>query len=133
MILIKRAYDPAEARDGARFLIDRLWPRGVKKEQLHIDDWLKDLAPSDELRRWFGHDPKKWQEFRQRYHAELEGKQAVVDRLLSAERKGNVTLLFGAHDTEHNNAVALRDYLQEGRGGKHPRSRSHARSPSAPH
>ncbi len=124
MILVKRVYEATDPADGARFLVDRLWPRGVKKEQLHLDDWLKELAPSDELRQWFGHDPEKWDEFRQRYHAELDGKQAEVRQLLSAARQGNVTLLFSAHDAEHNNAVALREYLQEARAG-HKQARSH--------
>lgn len=117
MIFCKRVYEPMDNADGARFLVDRLWPRGVRKEQLQFDDWLKDLAPSDALRHWFSHDPDKWDEFRQRYHAELDAKQASIDRLRSAARHGNITLLFGAHDVEHNNAVALREYLQQAGSG----------------
>lgn len=113
MIFCKRVYDPMDAADGARFLVDRLWPRGVRKDRLELADWLKDLAPSDALRRWFGHDPDKWDEFRRRYHAELDARQASVDPLRAAARHGNVTLLFGAHDVRHNNAVALREYLEE--------------------
>ncbi|HEX8989871.1 MAG TPA: DUF488 domain-containing protein [Rhodocyclaceae bacterium] len=118
MIYCKRVYDPADASDGARFLVDRLWPRGVRKEQLPLDDWLKELAPSDDLRHWFGHDPGKWDEFRRRYHAELETHEEALHRLRAAARHGNVTLLFGAHDVDHNNAVALREYLQRSRSGR---------------
>lgn len=124
MILVKRVYDPADAGDGARFLVDRLWPRGMKKENLLLDEWLKDLAPSDELRNWFGHDPLKWEEFRHRYHAELDARQNMVRQLLSAARRGNITLLFSAHDVEHNNAIALREYLQDASG--HKRARPHS-------
>ncbi|MDD5248140.1 MAG: DUF488 domain-containing protein [Rhodocyclaceae bacterium] len=126
MILVKRVYDPADAGDGARFLVDRLWPRGMRKEELPLDDWLKELAPSDELRTWFGHDPQKWDEFCRRYHSELDAKQAAVRQLLSAARRGNVTLLFSAHDVEHNNAIALREYLREARSGRKQQVRSHA-------
>lgn len=112
MICVKRAYDPPDPDDGTRILVDRLWPRGIKKEDLRISSWLKEVAPSDELRRWFGHDPAKWDGFVRRYSAELDAKPDVV-RLLSREAKsGDVTLLYGAHDAEHNNAVALRDYLE---------------------
>lgn len=127
MIQCKRVHDPADAADGARFLVDRLWPRGVRKEQLKFDEWLKDLAPSDGLRHWFGHDPDKWDEFRHRYYAELDAHPDGVHQLLAAARRGNVTLLFGAHDLEHNNAVALREYLRQ-TGSGHKRARSHARA-----
>lgn len=115
MILVKRVHDPADTGDGRRFLVDRLWPRGMRKEALLVDEWLKDVAPSAELRTWFAHDPLKWDEFRRRYHAELDAKQGAVQLLLSAARNGNVTLLFSAHDVEHNNAVALREYVEAAR------------------
>ena len=112
MIRTRRVYDPPEPGDGTRFLVERLWPRGMKKEELPMDGWLKDAAPSDELRRWFSHDPAKWDEFRRRYYAELEGKPDVLQPLREAARQGNVTLLYSARDTEHNNAVALKEYLE---------------------
>lgn len=112
MIRTRRVYDPPEPGDGTRFLVERLWPRGMKKEELPLDGWLKDAAPSDELRRWFSHDPAKWDEFRRRYDAELEGKPDVLQPLREAARQGNVTLLYSARDTEHNNAVALKEYLE---------------------
>jgi len=111
MIQVKRVYEPASESDGARFLVDRLWPRGVKKEALELQGWLKDLAPSDELRKWFKHDPAQWDEFQRRYVGELDTKPGPLQLLLEAARCGTVTLLFGARDAEHNNAVALRDYL----------------------
>jgi len=114
-ILLKRVCDPAEEGDGARVLVDRLWPRGLSKEKAEIDHWAKEVAPSDELRRWFGHEPARWEEFRGRYHDELEGAQAQEDiHLLRAmARKGRVTLLYAAKDEAMNNAVALRDYLRK--------------------
>lgn len=117
-IRIKRAYEAPSPGNGLRFLVDRLWPRGLRKEALSLDGWFKDVAPSDSLRRWFGHDPKKWKEFHQRYFAELDDKQETWQPLLEAARRGNVTLLFGTRDLEKNNAVALRDYLRKklGRG-----------------
>jgi len=114
MIRTKRAYEPPTAEDGTRFLVDRIWPRGVKKEALDIEGWLKQVAPSDDLRRWFGHDPEKWDEFRERYFAELESKQEALDPLRDAAEQGTVTLVYGAKDTEHNNAVALKAFLEEG-------------------
>jgi len=114
MIRAKRAYEPPAAEDGTRFLVDRIWPRGVKKEALDIEGWLKQVAPSDDLRRWFGHDPEKWDEFRERYFAELESKQEALDPLRDAAEQGTVTLVYGAKDTEHNNAVALKAFLEEG-------------------
>ncbi len=111
MIRVKRAYEEPARTDGARYLVDRLWPRGVAKTSLQIDDWFKDLAPSDRLRRWFGHDPRKWDEFRRRYFAELDAKPQVWEPLLDAARKRHITLIYGAKDTEHNNAVALAEYL----------------------
>lgn len=112
MFMTKRVYEPAAAGDGRRFLVERLWPRGMKKASLEMDGWLKDAAPSTELRRWFNHDPDKWQAFRKRYFAELKRHDEALQPLRDAERRhGKVTLLFSSRDTEHNNAVALRDYL----------------------
>jgi uncharacterized protein YeaO (DUF488 family) len=111
VIGVKRAYDDPEPGDGARYLVDRLWPRGRKREELDLAGWVKEVAPSDELRRWFGHDVERWAEFRRRYFAELDADPTVWRPLLEAARAGNVTLLYGARDTEHNNAVALGEYL----------------------
>lgn len=113
MIRTKRIYEDPEPEDGTRVLVDRLWPRGVSKEDARLDDWLQSVAPSDELREWFDHDPDRWTEFRRRYRAELEDKEDAVDQLLSYARSGTLTLLYAAADREHNNAVALRDYLEE--------------------
>jgi uncharacterized protein YeaO (DUF488 family) len=112
MFGLKRAYEKAGPEDGARFLVDKLWPRGVKKSDLHVDGWAKDVAPSDALRRWFGHDPQKWREFRRRYFAELDSHPDAWDQIRSAARHGRVTLVYSARDPEHNNAVALKDYLE---------------------
>lgn len=112
MIKLKRVYDGEDAKDGTRYLIERLWPRGVKKTSLHIDAWLKDAGPSTELRKWFGHDPAKWQEFRRRYFAELDHAPDVWAPIRDAARRGTVTLLYSSHDTEHNNAVALKEYIE---------------------
>jgi uncharacterized protein YeaO (DUF488 family) len=114
-VRIKRVYEPPAATDGRRYLIDRLWPRGLKKENLHLTEWLKDLAPSPELRTWFGHDPPKYPVFRQRYRAELESRPDLLDRLMREARSGTVTLLFAAHDVEHCNASVLRELLEERR------------------
>jgi uncharacterized protein YeaO (DUF488 family) len=113
MITIKRVYEPFDTRDGARFLVERLWPRGMKKDSLRMDGWLKDAAPSSALRRWFGHDPAKWDAFRNRYAAELDHTPAAWQLILEAAQRGDVTLLYSAHDTEHNNAVALQAYLEQ--------------------
>lgn len=121
MISIKRAYDAASPEDGLRYLVDRLWPRGVKKESLKVEAWLKDVAPSDALRRWFGHDPAKWPEFQRRYAAELKRNSESWQPLLDAARQGNVTLVYGARDTEHNDAVALKAYLEAERKQTHAR------------
>jgi uncharacterized protein YeaO (DUF488 family) len=112
MILLKRAYDPASRKDGRRFLVERLWPRGVTKAGLPLDGWLKDVAPSTELRKWFSHDPAKWNEFQRRYRAELKEKPHLWEELLDAARKGTLTLIFSSHDTEHNNAVVLKQFLE---------------------
>lgn len=109
-IRIKRIYDAPSEEDGFRVLVDRLWPRGVSKEKARIDLWLKDTAPSDELRRWFNHEPQKWIEFKERYFRELDGKTEALKPIL--ERHGTtVTFLYGAADVEHNNAVALKEYI----------------------
>lgn len=111
MIRLKRAYEAPAAEDGTRVLVDRLWPRGVSKKELTIDRWARDLAPSDELRRWFDHEPVKWEEFRRRYAAELDEQAEIVAAMLEAHREGTLTLVYAASDPEHNNAVALREYL----------------------
>lgn len=111
MIRIKRTYEPASRGDGTRILVDRLWPRGVKKDSLGADAWMKDVAPSPELRRWFGHRVERWDDFRQRYEAELDANPGAWRPILDAAGKGSVTLLYSARDVEHNGAVVLRDYL----------------------
>ncbi len=111
MINTKRVYEKAGPDDGSRYLVERLWPRGMRKESLHMEDWLKDVAPSDDLRKWFGHEPAKWKEFQKRYFGELDDNPEAVQPIVEAARRGNVTLLYSAHDTEHNNAVALKEYL----------------------
>ena len=110
---LKRVYEPAEAEDGTRVLVDRLWPRGLSKERAHIDVWLKEIAPTNELRRWFGHDPNKFAEFQRRYADELasESRKEALSRVRDLMKHGSVTLIFAAHDAEHNNAVVLRDLL----------------------
>ena len=113
MIKVKRVYESPGADDGPRFLVERLWPRGIRKEQLHMERWLKDVAPSDALRRWFGHDPAKWSEFRDRYFAELDGEPDAIRPIVEAVRLGNVALLYSAHATGHNNAVALKEHLSQ--------------------
>ena len=113
MLRIKRVYDPPAPEDGLRFLVDRLHPRGVKKDALHIEAWLKDSAPSDALRKWFHQDASRWDEFCQRYFAELNAHPEAWSPLLEATRKGNVTLLFAARDLQHNNAAALKMYLEK--------------------
>jgi len=111
VISIKRVYEPAAVDDGTRVLVDRLWPRGVSKEEAKYDFWLKDVAPSTDLRHWFGHDPARWEEFRRRYVLELDANPAVAE-LASIVKKGHTTVLYGAHDEEHNQAVVLADYLR---------------------
>jgi uncharacterized protein YeaO (DUF488 family) len=114
MIRIKRVYDLPAKEDGARFLVERLWPRGMKKEAVRMAAWCKEVAPSNELRRWFRHDPDKWKEFQRRYRAELAANWAACQPLLDAAEQGEITLLYSAHDREHNNAVVLMSYLEEG-------------------
>ncbi len=108
---IKRVYDPVSNSDGTRLLVERLWPRGVKKTSLEIKAWLKDVAPSTELRKWFSHDPTKWNDFCSRYLAELQANPDAWRPIIEATRHGPVTLIYSSHDTEHNNGVALRDFL----------------------
>jgi uncharacterized protein YeaO (DUF488 family) len=115
MIKIKRVYEPAAHDDGLRFLVERLWPRGVKKENLKLDAWLKHAAPSTELRKWFNHDPGKWKEFQRRYQVELKEHPEAWLPILEAQAKATVTLLFSSHDAEHNNVVALKDFLAKRR------------------
>jgi uncharacterized protein YeaO (DUF488 family) len=110
-IKLKRAYESPAADDGTRVLVDRLWPRGVKKAEAAIDLWMKELAPSTELRKWFGHDPARWEEFRLRYAAEIHGHRDELDRLRDLVRQGAVTLVYSAHDEAYNDAVVLRDVL----------------------
>lgn len=112
-IIVQRVYEKGAKEEGRRFLVERLWPRGIRKEQLHADAWLKDVAPSDGLRKWFHHDPEKWGEFERRYFRELDERPDALQPLLQAARRGKVTLLYSARDTEHNNAVALQQYLSE--------------------
>jgi len=111
MIKIKRIYDHPSKDDGKRILIDRLWPRGLKKEDAQIDEWIKDIAPSNQLRKWFNHDPKKWDEFKSRFFTELRGNREMVEGIINAARKGTVTLLFGSKEERFNNAVALKEYI----------------------
>jgi uncharacterized protein YeaO (DUF488 family) len=118
MIRLKRAYDSVSKDDGVRFLVERLWPRGVKRNALRLDAWFKDVAPSTELRQWFSHDPAKWIEFQRRYFAELDAKPKALELILKAARRGRVTLVFSSHDVEHNNAVALKSYLDHKMSGR---------------
>lgn len=112
-IAIKRAYEPPMRGDGQRVLVDRIWPRGVSREEAALDLWLKDIAPSTALRKWFGHDPARWDEFRTRYRAELAANEAAVAQLCALAAKGKVTLIYGARDEQHNQAVVLADYLTQ--------------------
>lgn len=112
-IRLRRAYDTPVPSDGYRVLVDRVWPRGVSRSELQLDDWLKDVAPSTELRRWFDHDPDKWDAFKDRYFRELDEQPEVIEGLLAKCRRGVVTLVFGAKDVRHNNAVALKEYLEK--------------------
>ncbi len=115
MIRIKRIYEKYSGQDGVRVLVDRLWPRGIRRENAKVDYWMKDLAPSDQLRQWFGHDPGKWPEFQRRYRMELETAPAHWTELLRLAEKKDITLLFGAKNQRHNNAVALAEFLQQRR------------------
>ena len=113
MLRIKRVYESATANDGVRFLVERLWPRGIKKEKLKMKAWLKDVAPSPELRKWFAHDLEKWQEFQKRYRAELISNPEAWQPLLEAAKEGDVTLLYSARDVEHNSALLLKGFLEK--------------------
>jgi uncharacterized protein YeaO (DUF488 family) len=110
-IRLKRAYEPPSQEDGLRILVDRLWPRGLRKAESAIDRWLKDIAPSTELRRWFGHDPSRWDEFRRRYRDELAARLDLLDELRSLAREHRLTLVYAARDEHHNDAIVLRDML----------------------
>ena len=111
MIKLKRIYQQPDSGDGKRILVDRLWPRGISKDDAKLDGWLKEIAPSDALREWFGHDPARWEEFRKRYREELKLQDELLEQLRAETRKGTVTLLFAAKDEEHNNAVVLKELL----------------------
>ena len=113
-VRLKRVYEPAEPMDGHRVLIDRLWPRGVSRDRAKLDDWEKDLAPSKELRQWFGHEPDRFDEFRRRYIEELGGRRPRLTSLRRRAREGTLTLVYAAHDTEHNDAVVLAEVLRRG-------------------
>ena len=112
MIALKRVYDSVSRADGTRFLVERLWPRGVSQAKLRVDAWLREAGPSTELRKWFSHDPRKWSEFRRRYFRELDSRPEAWQPIVSAVRRGRVTLVYSSHDTQHNNAVALQEYVQ---------------------
>jgi uncharacterized protein YeaO (DUF488 family) len=111
MVKVKRVYEEKSSADGRRILVDRLWPRGMKKEEAAIDQWLKEVSPSTELRRWFSHDPAKWDEFKKRYGRELEGKEALIESLKKQAKRGTVTLLYSAKNETLNNAVALKEMI----------------------
>lgn len=113
MLKIKRVYEGVETSDGVRFLVERLWPRGIQKDDLKIKAWLKEVAPSQALRKWYRHDPAKWEKFQQRYRAELEANPDAWQPILEEARRGNVTLLYSARDTDHNSALLLKSFLDE--------------------
>ena len=113
MIKLKRVYESPAKQDGKRILVERLWPRGISKEKAAVDLWMKEIAPSPALRKWFGHDPAKWAEFRKRYQAELDKKSDVCDKLKSEAKGHATTFVYAAHDEEHNAALALKEYLEE--------------------
>ena len=140
MIQVKRAYEPPARGDGRRILVERLWPRGMKKEALAADAWMKDVAPSTTLRKWFGHRVERWQEFQRRYRRELDANPDAWEPILDQASHGDVTLLYSAHDTLHNGALVLRDYLSEhvsgaraprGEGRRASRGGAHAAHPRA--
>jgi uncharacterized protein YeaO (DUF488 family) len=119
MLKLKRTYEQVSRADGTRFLVERLWPRGLPKARVHVDAWAKDVGPSTELRKWFSHDPERWPQFKRRYFRELDTRPEVWRPILSKARRGMVTLVYSSHDTAHNNAVALQEYLRaraRGRG-----------------
>jgi uncharacterized protein YeaO (DUF488 family) len=117
-VRLKRAYEPPATEDGTRILVDRLWPRAISKEALALDEWMKDIAPSTELRRWFGHDPGRWHEFCRRYAAEVHEHKGLLEELRAHARKGRITLVFSARDEVHNDAVALRSFILSGLPGR---------------
>ena len=127
MIRIKRTYDPPARGDGWRVLVERLWPRGMKKEALAADAWLKEVAPSTELRKWFDHRVERWDEFYRRYREELKAHPEAWRPIVDASRRGTVTLLYSAHDTLHNGAIVLRDYLRERNAKRRPSRRAETR------
>ena len=112
MIQTKRVYEKAATKDGVRFLVERLWPRGVRKTDIHMDGWLKDAGPTAQLRKWFSHDPEKWTTFQRKYFSELENRPEAWEPILKAAAHTSVTLLYSSHDTEHNNAAALKRFLE---------------------
>lgn len=114
-VRLKRAYELPAADDGTRILVDRLWPRGLSKERAAIDQWMKDIAPSTRLRKWFAHDPARWDEFRRRYAAEVRGNSGLLDQLRSLARRAPITLVYSAHDVKHNDAVELRELILDDR------------------
>jgi uncharacterized protein YeaO (DUF488 family) len=111
-VKIKRVYEPPLSDDGSRILVDRLWPRGLTKEKAHVDLWLKEVAPSTELRQWFGHDPAKWKSFRGRYETEIRNNDNLIRELKEIAKKDTVTLLYGARDEKHNEALVLKQFLE---------------------
>lgn len=113
MIKVKRAYEPASSDDGYRILVDRLWPRGISKEKSQLGEWMKEVSPSTELRKWFSHDPAKWSEFKDRYRQELADKTDYLDAIKEKASKGDVTLVYGAKDKEFNQAIALKDFIEQ--------------------
>ena len=124
MVKLKRVYDPVSRTDGRRFLVERLWPRGLSKERLHLTAWLKEAGPSTELRKWFNHDPMKWSRFRTRYFRELDSRPESWRPIVAAARQGMGNLVYSSHDEEHNNAVALEEYLRAKRRQPSPPRRS---------
>jgi uncharacterized protein YeaO (DUF488 family) len=128
MVRIKRVYEPHASIDGARYLVERLWPRGVSKASLAMYAWMKDAAPSTALRQWFDHDVERWAEFRRRYRAELNTRPEAWGPILAQARRGRVTLLFSAHDLKHNNAVVLRDFLNARLKSRRPGSKQGGRN-----
>jgi len=114
-IKIKRVYEQPDRKDGERILVDRLWPRGLTKEKGHVDLWIKEIAPSTDLRKWFGHDPKKWKNFRRRYETEIRHKEDLIKVLKQKAREGTITLIYGARDEKHNEALVLRQFLEKSR------------------
>jgi uncharacterized protein YeaO (DUF488 family) len=123
MLKLKRAYEPVSKADGTRFLVERLWPRGLSKARVHVDAWAKDVGPSTELRKWFSHDPERWPQFKRRYFRELDTRPEAWQPILSKARRGVVTLVYSSRDAVHNNAVALQEYLRARAGPRGASSR----------